>query len=173
MPFLEYIVQIATAISLLATAAAAVWSLGTYAQKQQSERAEIDVRLMQLFDEWMRIAQSRGQSHFSETWVEQLFEKKIITKKDFQGIENGISDRLFNTLRAGSILIPTSKANQDAAIAAIAVLAKRHPVLRRPARAGLEAIMENQGQKQQAEKALEHLDQMEPDLWKWFFEKTA
>lgn len=161
---LGFVVQIATAISLLATAVAAVVTLREYRLKvaaerrqQESAQAEIDVRLLQLFVETMRIAISRGDSHVSEKCIEQLFEREMITEQD---LEN--PDEFLRKLRACSFDVPTGAASQAAAIAAIAVLAKRYEILRQPARAGLESMLKTDG-RPEAEKALAYLDRVLSD----------
>jgi hypothetical protein len=169
MADLEWIVQVATAVSLLATAVAAVLTLREYQLKaaaerrmQKSTQAEIDIRIMQLFAETVRIAQSRGGDHVSEQCIKQLFAKRIITKKDFEDLDDEEKcRRLFNKLRICAIAVPTAEASQDAAIAAIEVLAGQYRTLRRPARAGLEAIKKQESQKQQAEAALTYLNEIE------------
>ena len=160
---LEWVVQLATAISLLAAAAAAVWTLREYRLKVSAERRETDIRIMQLFTETVRIAQSRGGSHISEKCIEQLFEKGIVTKEDFEDLDDEEKyKRLFNKLRTCVIAVPTSEASQNAAIIAIAVLAKRYKeVLDLPARAGLETMKKHEDQKQQVEEALAYLDAVE------------
>jgi hypothetical protein len=161
MTDLEWVVQLATAISLLAGAVAAVWALREYGLKVHAERRETDIRIMQLFTETMRIAQSRGGSHVSEKCIEQLFEKGIVAKEDFEDLDDEEKyERLFNKLRTCVIAVPTAEASQDAAIAAIAVLAERYSILRQPARAGLEAIRKQKVQKQQAEEGLAYLNKV-------------
>lgn len=163
MTNLDWFVQLATAISLLAAAVATVWTLREYSLKLSAERRETDIRIMQLFTETVRIAQSRGGSHISEKCIEQLFEKGIVTKEDYEDLDDEAkNERLFNKLRTCVIAIPTSEASQNAAIIAIAVLAKRYKeVLDLPARAGLETMKKHEHQKQQVEKALDYLDAME------------
>ncbi len=155
---LEWLVQLATAVSLLAGAAAAVWTLREYGLKVSDERRETDIRIMQLFTESVRIAQSRSGHHVSEKLIEQ-----IITKEDFEGLDDEEKDKkLFEKLQRCVIAIPTSEASQNSAIIAIAVLANRYKdILDLPARAGLETMKKNKDQKQQAEKALAYLDAVE------------
>jgi hypothetical protein len=164
MTDLGWIVQLATAVSLLATAAAAVLALLEYRLKVSTERRETDIRLMQLFAESVRTAQSRSGDQVSEKCIEQLFEKGIVTKEDFEDLDDKEKyERLFNKLRTCVIAAPTSEASQNAAIIAIAVLGKRYKeTLDLPARAGLETMKKHKDQKEQAEKALAYLDTVEP-----------
>jgi hypothetical protein len=160
---LEWVVQLATAFSFIAAAVATILTLREYRLKASAERRETDIRIMQLFTESMRIAQSRGGSHISEKCIEQLFDKGIVTKEDFEDLDDGERyKRLFNKLRTCVIAVPTSEASQNAAIIAIAVLAKRYKeVLDLPAKAGLEAMKKHEDQKQQAKEALAYLGVVE------------
>ena len=103
---------------------------------QESTRSEIDARLSKLFAELMWLAHARGESQISEKCVEQLFEKGIITREDFDDPES-----LRKKLEAACILtFPVGLASQDAAIASIAVLGRRHEILREPARTALNSL---------------------------------
>ena len=154
------IIELIKAISLFATAIASILALREYKLKVSAERRETDIRIMQLFTETVRMAQSRGSDHFSEKFIEQLFEKRIVTKKDFESFGGETSKILYNKLQASVIHAPTSEASQNAAIIALAVLGKRYrEILDQPARVGLKTIKENnEDQKKQAEEALAYLN---------------
>jgi hypothetical protein len=146
----------------MATAVAAIMALREFRLKQKSAQAELDVRMMRLFAETMRIAQSRGEAHLSEKCVEQLFSLGVVTKDDFADLDDKEKFReLFNKLRMCAIAAPESRASQHAAIAGIAALAQEYEILRWPARAGFEAIREAKGQDAVVREALAYLDKIE------------
>jgi hypothetical protein len=162
MPDLGWIVQIATAISLLITAVAAIVTLREYRLKlqaekrqQESSQAEIDLRMLKLFVEILQLAMARGQSYVSEKGIEQAFVKGIITEDDFKN-----PNILVSKLQACSFDMATGAAGQDAAIAAIPVLAERYAILRHPARAALESLLNIESKKKNVELALEELNKL-------------
>jgi hypothetical protein len=155
----EWIVPLSTAVSLLSTAIVAWVGVLQYRLKvkaeerlQESNRAEVDVRLSKLFAELMWLAHARAGSHVSEKCIEELFEKGMITKEDL-----GDPDSLNRKIAAICILnLPVGVASQNAAITSLAVLGRRYAILREPARAGLNSL--KSFKREEAERALAILD---------------
>jgi len=150
----EWIVPLSTAATLLSTAIAAwvgvlQYRLKVKAEKrlQESNRAEVDVRLSKLFIELMWLAHARAGSHVSEKCIEELFEKGMITKEDLGDLYS-----LNRKLAACIFDLPVSLASQNAAIASLAVLGNRYEILREPAREGLNSL--KSFKKEETERAL-------------------
>ncbi len=157
----EWFVTLWTAIPLLSTAIAAWVGVLQYRVKveaekrlQESNRAEVDVRLSKLFAELMWLAHARAGSHVSEKCIEELFEKEMITKEDM-----GDLDSLNKKIAATCILsLPVGVASQNAAITSLAVLGHRYEILREPAKTGLNSL--KSFKEEEAERALTLLDDM-------------
>jgi hypothetical protein len=141
----EWILAISGAASLI-TVSIGIWkSLAEYRLKikaenriTESSRTESDIKLIKHFTEIMDIAHARSGYVVSETIIEKLFEKNIITTADFQNLEI-LNQKMED---AAILTYPVGVAAQDAAIASIAELAIRHEVLRKPALQALETIKE-------------------------------
>jgi len=119
---------------------------------QESATSEIDTRISKLFAELMWLAHGRGGNLLSDKAVEGLFEKGLVTKKDFGNV-----DQLQAKLQACVVILPVGTASQDAAIASIGVLGRRYEILREPARAALNCL--RSFKQEQADKALMLLDE--------------
>ncbi len=106
------------------------------ARRDKSAEAESDVKLVKLFAEIMNIAHGRSGYIVSEKAVELLFQKGIISIEDFK------NPAVANSKIADSsiITLPVGAAAQDAAITAIAILGKKHTVLKDMAIQGLESL---------------------------------
>ncbi|MBY6213288.1 hypothetical protein KUV95_17225 [Microbulbifer agarilyticus] len=85
---------------------------------------ESQIKLLELFSRLMDVAHARSGYHFSETVAEHLI-KQDEKQRDFS---NAV------------IAYPVGVASQDAAIAAITMLAVKHEILREPAIQGLQTI---------------------------------
>lgn len=162
MPDLDWVVQIATAISLLITAIAAIMALREYRLKlqaekrqQESSQSEIDLRMIKLFVEILQLAMAYGESHVSEKGIEQALIKDVITKEDLKN-----PAELRSKLQAFSFYLVTGLAGQDAAIAAIPSLAERYPILRPSARAALESLSSTNTRKEIVQSALDQLNKL-------------
>ncbi len=139
----SWLISVSASISVVSVAITAWVGVRQYSLKvkseellQESTRSEIDARLSKLFAELMWLAHARGESRVSEKCVEQLFEKGIITREDFDAPKS-LSDKL----QASCILtFPVGEASQDAAIASISVLGRSHEILREPAIAALNSL---------------------------------
>ncbi len=139
----SWLISVSALISAATVAITAFVGLRQYSLKvkseerlQESTRSEIDTRLLKLFAELMWLAHALGESQVSEKCVEQLFEKGLITREDFDAPES-----LREKLEAACILtLPVGEATQDAAIASIAVLGRSHKILREPANAALNSL---------------------------------
>ena len=129
-----------------------VWlSLQQYSLKLKSQKVETDIKLMTLFTEIMSIAHARGGYTVSEKIIEKLFDDKILTENELKN-----SEILYRRLTNAAILTtPVGVAEQDAAITAIATLAKKHEVLKDVAIEGLISI--KTFKKELAEKYLKEL----------------
>jgi hypothetical protein len=158
----EWIVPLSTAVTLLSTAVAAWVGVCQYRLKVQAERrlqessqAEVDVKLSKLFAEFMRLAHARGEGYVSDKCIEKIFEHGIITKEDLDD-----PDSLKRKIAAICTLnLPVGVASQNAAIASLGVLGHRYPILREPARAGLNTLKSFKAE--EAERALTFLDHRE------------
>jgi hypothetical protein len=153
----DWLVPIATAISLISTAIAAWVGVLQYRVKvraedrlKQSSLAEMDTRLSKLFSELMWLAHARAGSHVSDTLLEQAIKKGLVPDTYFRDPDK---DDLKRHIQESCILnLPVGSASQEAAIVSIAELGKRYEILREPARAALTSIAHFA--KEPAEKAL-------------------
>jgi hypothetical protein len=107
-------------------------ALRQFRLKLQSEKVEQDIKLTKTFSEIMNIANGRKDEILSEKYIEKLFEKGIISKDNY--------DKIIKTPDFAIFTIPVGSAAQDAAIASIASLGKRHEVLKDSAIQGLESL---------------------------------
>src|SRR5437588_4826241 len=139
----DWLVPVSTCFTLV-TVSVGVWrSLKEYRLKLKAEarlnystQVETDIRLLTLFTEIMNIAHARGGSAVSEKAIEKMFDKGILKEEDFANLQ-----LLNQKLETVSVLnLPVGLSAQEAAIAAIATLAKRHDVLRAPATEALNSI---------------------------------
>ncbi|GEM_PF-927860 len=116
----------------------AEYRLKTKSENRLSESSQIqaDINLLKYFTEIMDIAHARRRTELSEKTVEKIFESQILKiddNIDFIQLHKNIED-------AAMFTFPVGVAAQDAAIASIAELAKKHQILRKPALQGLESI---------------------------------
>ncbi len=139
---LEWVVQLATAISLLIAAITGAATLREYRLKLQAEKrqqestqAEIDLRMIKLFVEVMQLATGYGNASISEKAIEQVFEKGLITQEDFND-----PTKLNRKLSSCFIYPLTASPAQNAAIAALQVLSDRYEILYQPAKVALESL---------------------------------
>ena len=141
----DWVVPVSSCIALLTISLGAWLSLREYrlklkseARLSHSEQVEADIRLLTLFTEIMNIAHARGKSLVSEKTIEEMFDKNILKKDDYTDLV-----QLNKKIATASVLtLPVGVSAQEAAIAAIAMLAKRHDVLKEPAIAGLKSLSE-------------------------------
>jgi hypothetical protein len=135
----EWLVPASTAISLLSVAVSIVISLRQYQLKLKEEirltynaQIESDIKLLKLFTEIMNIAHARGESIISDKLLELMVHPEIQAKLS---INNRTDFR-----DAAVITLPVGGAAQDAAIAAICELGKKHLLLRPIALRALESL---------------------------------
>ena len=121
----DWLVPLSTAGGIVAAVWGGLLALRDYKLKLQAEarlanaaRVEADVKLLSLFIEVMNVAHARGQSLLVS---EKLFEA-MWPKLQAQG-RTDVKD-------AAVITLPVGAASQDAAIAAIGELGKKHALLR-------------------------------------------
>lgn len=137
----EWLVPVASSISIVSVAVGVWRSLREYRLKLQaearSERAaavEADIRLLTLFSELMKTANGRSGYFLSEKTIEWFLNKTTPGEMDdLRKLRDRIEDIAVMTQPVGS-------AAQDSAIAAIAVLAERHEILRGVAAQALESL---------------------------------
>lgn len=132
----EILIPFASAFALISVAIGVWLSLQQYSLKLKSEKVEADIKLMTLFTEIMSIAHARGGYTLSEKAIEKIFDNNILSPQDLKNpydLNKKLADIAILTT-------PVGIAEQDAAIAAIAKLASRHPVLKDVALEGLNTI---------------------------------
>ncbi len=148
----DVLLPFAAAFALMSIATGVWLSLQQYSLKLKSQKVETDIKLMTLFTHIMSIAHARGGYTVSEKIIEKIFDNKILTENELKD-SNILNKRL---VEASTLTTPVGVAEQDAAIAAIAVLAKRHDVLKDVAIQGLISI--KAFKKDIAEKYLKELE---------------
>jgi hypothetical protein len=131
----EWLVPISTSGGIVAAAWGALIALRDYKLKLQAEtrlaqaaQVEADVKLLNLFIEIMNVAHARGPSVLAS---EKLFEVMLPKLQ---------ADGNMNVKDAAIITFPIGAASQDAAIAAIGELGKRHTLLRSAAFHALQSL---------------------------------
>ncbi|MBO3269116.1 hypothetical protein [Hymenobacter defluvii] len=138
-----------TTIIAIGSAAAGLWlSLKQYRLKTLSETRlnkaasiEADINLMKLFSELMNTAHARNTYQVSEKAIEMLLQQDTM-----RALLSAGTNMSLNTLLSQAVIsIPVGAASQDAAIAAIATLGKKHEVLLDAAIQGLESLSHIKG----------------------------
>jgi hypothetical protein len=143
----DWLVPVSTSLVLISTAVGIWLSLRDYRLKLQAEarlkysaQVETDIQLLKLFTEIMNIANARGASVVSEKAVEFLLKDKNLQELTMNG--RHIRDILMD----GAVLVlPVGEAAQDAAIAAIATLGRRHEILQDASVQALESLVSFKG----------------------------
>jgi hypothetical protein len=133
--FKDWLVPLSTAGGIVAAVWGGLLTLREYKLKLQAEvrlsqsaQVEADVKLLKLFVEIMNVAHGRGESLLAS---EKLFEA-MLPKLREQG-QTDVKD-------AAVVTLPVGGAAQDAAIAAIGELGKRHTLLRSVALQALQSL---------------------------------
>ena len=138
----EWLVPVSSSFALI-SAGVGIWiavrDLGlkfkAEARLSQSAQVEADVQLLKLFTEIMNLAHARGTTLVSEKAVEFLLKDKSLAEMK--------PDKVGDMIRhSATFALPVAAAAQDAAIAAIATLGKRHEILRSAALQALESLMD-------------------------------
>jgi hypothetical protein len=131
----DWLVPVSSALGIVSLAITSALALREYKLKARAEarladsaRVESDIKLLTLFVDIMDIAHARGQS-------------VVVSEKMFEALAPrlqaaGITD----PKSAAYITLPVGFAAQDAAIAAIAVLGKKHSILFPVALRALESL---------------------------------
>lgn len=114
---LDWLVPLSTAIALLATAVGVWLSLRDYRLKVKAQTADIDVQLVKLFTETMEVAHGRGGYLMSEEAIKILVDTADSDDEVRQKIDSAL------------VTLPVGIAGQDAAIAAVWMLGRRHEQL--------------------------------------------
>ena len=153
----EGLVPLASAVGIFSVVVGIWLSLREYRLKiraetrlAQSADVESQIKLLKLFTEIMNIAHARGNSHFSEKLADLMIRPEIISALNIKGGKNNIRD-------LGVITLPIGSAAQDAAIAAVAELGKRHELLRPVALQALESLVIGDVKKEIAQAHLDSL----------------
>lgn len=144
----DWLVPISSSFALGSTAVGVWIALRDYRLKLQAEtrlsnssQVEADIQLLKLFTEIMSIAHARGSALLSEKAVEFLLKDRTLAEVTKNG------QKLSDVIRDGAVLIlPVGGAAQDAAIAAIATLGRRHEILREASVQALESIATFKGE---------------------------
>lgn len=144
----DWLIPISWYVTLITVATGSWVAVNDYRLKIETEKrlsddslVESDVKLLKLFSEIMEIAHSRHVPIVSEKVIEGLFEKNIITASDYD-IKFLPSGYILATekLKTAAICPAYGTASQDAAIAAVYMLGKKHPALLDSAIEGLTGI---------------------------------
>lgn len=143
----EWLVALST-VGTLITLSTGVWlSLHEYRLKLRAERrlsqsnqVEMDIQLIKLFTEIMNIAHARGGYHVSEKAIERILTPELLQIFDSKNIP------INHILNDNAVLrLPVGEAAQDAAIAAIGTLGKRHEMLYSIAERALQSLLSFKG----------------------------
>lgn len=151
------LVPLSVAISILSVAVGIWLSLREYRLKVKAEtrlaksaEVEAQIKLLKLFTEIMNIAHARGESLFSEKRAELMSRPEIVNALHTQGYKIDFDD-------LGVITLPIGAAAQDAAIAAVGELGKRHEILRPVAKQALESLVRINVKKEISQSHLDRL----------------
>ena len=135
----------------MSVVAVGIWiSLKDYRLKLRAEarlanstQVELDIKLLTLFPQIMNTAHARGENIYSEKSVELLFQR-VMASIDAEGGTADIEPKRIRDALSGAAILaaPVGAAAQDAAIAAIWALGKRHDLLRPVSQRALQSIME-------------------------------
>ena len=138
----EWLVPVSTALSIFSVAVGIILSLRQHQLKAKaeirltnSEQVESDIKLLKLFTEIMSIAHARGESIVSEKMLELMLRPDVIQQLSINEIKE-----------AAIITLPIGFAAQDAAIAAIYELGRKHILLRSVALRALESLSTFKGE---------------------------
>jgi hypothetical protein len=143
----DALVPISTFVALITASIGGWLALREYRLKVRAEtrlaktaELESDVKLLKLFTELMDIAHARAGSQVSEKAVERLLSPEMIKQLNISG------ENLSSILDGAVITLPVGVAAQDAAIAAIWTLGKRHTMLGPIAIRALESLTTFKGE---------------------------
>jgi hypothetical protein len=107
---------------------------GAEARLAKTAEVESDIKLLTLFTELMDIAHARAGNQVSEKAIERLLSPELIKELNISG------GNLSGILQTAVITLPVGAAAQDAAIAAIWTLGRRHSMLAPIALRALESL---------------------------------
>ncbi|MEM4406993.1 MAG: hypothetical protein QXS68_08095 [Candidatus Methanomethylicaceae archaeon] len=140
----DWLIPVSVFISLIGVTikfwqASNEYKLKLAAEKRSAEssEAEKDINLLKIFTEIMNIAHGRSGYLLSEKAVDALFQKGMVKENDLMNLSD-INSKIVNS---SLITLPVGAAAQHSAFAAIAVLGKRHAVLKDVAIQGLESLV--------------------------------
>jgi uncharacterized membrane protein len=143
----DALVPISTFVALITASIGGWLALREYKLKARAEtrlaktaEIESDVKLLTLFTELMDIAHARGGSHVSEKAIERLLSPEMSKQL------NVSAANVPKILESAVVTLPVGGAAQDAAIAAIWTLGKRHPILTQVAIRALESLSTFKGE---------------------------
>ena len=140
----KYILPISKIIGLLSISSGIWIAVGEYQLKVaaeirlgESSKAENDVKLLNLFTHTFDIAHGRGETIISETIIEKLFDKNVITAAEYTDFEK-MDQKLNLAIRTKTLGL----ASQEAAITAIGELGSNYEILKSAALQGLNSLKE-------------------------------
>jgi hypothetical protein len=144
-----WLVSCSGIVSMVAVAIGIWISLKDYRLKLRAEsrltnstQVELDIKLLTIFSQIMNIVHARGENIYSEKAVELLLQRVIATAGPKDGVDEIELRHIRNVLDSAVIAAPIGAAAQDAAIAAIWALGKRHELLRPVSQQALKSILE-------------------------------
>lgn len=140
---IDWIITI-TAVISAASLTIGIWkSLKEYrlkieAEKRvaESQKVETDIKLIAHFAQLMETAHGISGNTVSDKVIEMMFEKDLL-KDDY----NNLPEMKSKMNELSVFRLPVGIAAQDSAIAALAVLAKRHPILLLPTIQAFESML--------------------------------
>ncbi len=155
----EWVFVISASISMLSVAIGIWQTLAEYQLKLAAEerltissQAETDIRLLNAFNELVRLATGEEHDQLSEKTIEMLFNNGYISESDFSDPKK-LNKKLWNAAAFGD---PPGKSVTIIAISAIAELSERYPFLRE---IGIQALQRN------------HIKNMSPEIVEGYLKK--
>jgi len=130
---LQQWIVVLTGCGSVASVAAGIWvKLRAESRMLAAQKIESDVKLLKLFSEMMNLAHARGAQVVSEQVLATALKDPTISAL--------IASKSLDIADLAVITTPVGVAAQDAAIAAVAALGKKHEILRGAAIQGLETL---------------------------------
>ena len=139
----EWVLVISVSVSMLSVAIGIWQTLAEYQLKLAAEerlaissQAETDIRLLNAFNELIRLATGEEDDKLSEKTIEMLFNNGYISDSDFSDPKK-LNKKLWDAAAFGD---PPGESVSIISISAIAELSERYPFLRE---VGIQALQRN------------------------------